>query len=202
MRRKCRERFPRHRGLAIPTCITARARRTCRDACRDRKLSVSFEVDGGENVPGIPGACATHNFTYLLRGSCVSPSARKVVPEVHTNVAGQSKPTFCASILGYTEYYDMAVWVLAGNDCNVSNAAGLIRLYIPGSNNLVCNEGERVSPYSPSQSLTPFMGNSSTHWCQKHNCNLQICLQIHCKYVRLWWNFIIGFKLADIKGVK
>ena len=25
MRREFRERFPRHRGLAIPTCITARA---------------------------------------------------------------------------------------------------------------------------------------------------------------------------------
>ena len=25
MSRECRERFPRHRGLAIPTCITARA---------------------------------------------------------------------------------------------------------------------------------------------------------------------------------
>ena len=36
MRRGCRERFSRHRGLAIPTCITARSRRTCRDACRDR----------------------------------------------------------------------------------------------------------------------------------------------------------------------
>ena len=35
MRRECRERFHRHRGLAIPTCITARASRTCRDACRD-----------------------------------------------------------------------------------------------------------------------------------------------------------------------
>ena len=49
MRRECRERFPRHRGLAIPTCIAARA-------CRDRKLPVSFEVGGGENVPGIPVA--------------------------------------------------------------------------------------------------------------------------------------------------
>ena len=36
MSRKCRERFPRHHGLAIQTCITARAWRTCRDACRDR----------------------------------------------------------------------------------------------------------------------------------------------------------------------
>ena len=36
MCRECRERFPRHRGLAIPTCITARAQRTCHVACRDR----------------------------------------------------------------------------------------------------------------------------------------------------------------------
>ena len=36
MLRECRKRFPRHCGLAIPTCITARASRTCRDACRDR----------------------------------------------------------------------------------------------------------------------------------------------------------------------
>ena len=32
----CRERFPCHYRLAIPTCITARAWRTYRDACRDR----------------------------------------------------------------------------------------------------------------------------------------------------------------------
>ena len=63
-----RERFSRHRGLAITTCITACAWRTCRDACRDRWLVASFEVGGGENVPGIPGACATRNFTYLVRG--------------------------------------------------------------------------------------------------------------------------------------
>ena len=54
MRREC---LPRYRGLAIPTCITARAWRTCRDACRDRLLAVSFEIGGGENIPGIPGAC-------------------------------------------------------------------------------------------------------------------------------------------------
>ena len=36
MRGKWRERFPRHRVLAIPTCITARACRTCRNACWDR----------------------------------------------------------------------------------------------------------------------------------------------------------------------
>ena len=54
----CRERFPRHRGLTW---------RTCRDACRDRWLAVSFEVGGGKNVPGIPGACAIRNFTHLVK---------------------------------------------------------------------------------------------------------------------------------------
>ena len=47
MRRECRERFPRQRRWAIPTCITARASRTCRDACRDRWLAVSFEMGAG-----------------------------------------------------------------------------------------------------------------------------------------------------------
>ena len=60
--------FPVNRRLAIPTCITTRAWRTCRDVCRDRLLAVYFEVGGGENVPGITGACATRNFMYLVRG--------------------------------------------------------------------------------------------------------------------------------------
>ena len=70
MRLECRERFPRHCGLAIPTYITACASSTCRNACRDRSLSVSFEVGGEKNVPGIPGACEIRNFTYLGRGPC------------------------------------------------------------------------------------------------------------------------------------
>ena len=49
MRREWRERFPSHHRLAIPTCITAHAWRTCSDACRDRLLAVSFEFgDGGK----------------------------------------------------------------------------------------------------------------------------------------------------------
>ena len=64
----CRDRFPCHRGLAIPTCHTARAWCMCRDAGRDRLLTVSFKVVGGENVPGIPGACTTRNCMYLSRG--------------------------------------------------------------------------------------------------------------------------------------
>ena len=59
--------FSRHHGLAITTCNTARVWRTCRGACRDRQLAVSFEVCGGENLPDIPGACTTCNFTYLVK---------------------------------------------------------------------------------------------------------------------------------------
>ena len=43
--------------LATPSCITARAPRTCRDACRDRLPYIP--------VPSIPGACA---FAILWSG--------------------------------------------------------------------------------------------------------------------------------------
>ena len=68
MRRECRERFPRHRLQRKPlvsdpgghhgTCVTHVP------WCMPESLTRS----GGENVPGIPGACATRNFTYLVRG--------------------------------------------------------------------------------------------------------------------------------------
>ena len=58
--------FKENRWLAIPTCITARASRTCRDACRDRYPAVT-----GKTLP----ACATRIFTYLVRGplGCMVP---------------------------------------------------------------------------------------------------------------------------------
>ena len=56
------EMFSSNRQLAISTCITARASRTCRDACRDR-------------LPVVVDKCSQHsrrmrtrNFTYLARG--------------------------------------------------------------------------------------------------------------------------------------
>ena len=33
-------------------------------------ISGSLTRGGGGNVPGIPSACATRNFTYLVRGPC------------------------------------------------------------------------------------------------------------------------------------
>ena len=42
--------FKGNRELAIPACITARARYTCRDACRDRWLALA-----GKMFPVVPG---------------------------------------------------------------------------------------------------------------------------------------------------
>ena len=71
MRRECRGRFPHHwlqrkplvsdPGMHHGTCVTHVP--WC--------MSGSLTRGGGENVPGIPGACATQNFTYLVRGPCI-----------------------------------------------------------------------------------------------------------------------------------
>ena len=68
LRRECRERFSRYRlqrkplvsdpGMHHGTCVTHVA--WC--------MSWSLTCGGGENVPGIPCACATRNFAYLVRG--------------------------------------------------------------------------------------------------------------------------------------
>ena len=63
MRRECRERFPCYCGLAIPICITARAWRTCRDACRDRWLAVSLKSVAGKTFPAFPA----HTHLTVLR---------------------------------------------------------------------------------------------------------------------------------------
>ena len=55
-------------------------------------ITVSFEVGGGENVPGIPVACATRNFTYRIR----SPSDDGVITCSRPN--GIIAITLCVSI--------------------------------------------------------------------------------------------------------
>ena len=104
MHRECRECFPFHFGLAIPTCITARASR----------IAVSFEVRGGENVPGIPGACASRNFTYLVRvplaqeGPATSKSSSD--PKVPSN--GYYRVTAKLDCLGTDVSSTQRDWVL------------------------------------------------------------------------------------------
>ena len=67
MCRECRERFPHHQhqrkplvsdpGMHHGTCVTHVP--WC--------MSGSLNPGGRENVPGIPGACTTRNFMYLVR---------------------------------------------------------------------------------------------------------------------------------------
>ena len=76
IRQECRERLPRHRlqrkslvsdpVMHHGTCITHVP--WC--------MSGSLTRGGGENVPGIPGACATRDFMYLVRGPCDTPINR------------------------------------------------------------------------------------------------------------------------------
>ena len=84
MRQDCRERFPRHRlqretlvgdpGMHHVTCVMHMP------WCMLRSLT-----RGGENVPGIPGACATHNFAYLVRGPLFQYKDKTVVWPSHFN---------------------------------------------------------------------------------------------------------------------
>ena len=53
-------------GYRIPTCVR-HIRHT-----RAVMQAVSFDAGCGENVPGIPGACATRNFTCMSRGPYIS----------------------------------------------------------------------------------------------------------------------------------
>ena len=58
MRRECRERFPHHR-LQRKTLVS--------DPGVHDARAVKLTRCGMENFPGIPGACATRNFTYVVR---------------------------------------------------------------------------------------------------------------------------------------
>ena len=86
MRLECRERFPRHRPQRKPlvsnpsmyhsTCVTHMP--WC--------MLGSLTCSGGENVPGIPSACAAHNFMYLARGPwSITPVAQ--IPQCTSTIS-------------------------------------------------------------------------------------------------------------------
>ena len=56
--------FPRHRRQRKPLVSDPGMHLTHVPWC----MSGSVTRDGGENVPGIPGACPARNFAYLVRG--------------------------------------------------------------------------------------------------------------------------------------
>ena len=69
MRRECRKRFPRFPRFQRKPLVSDPDMYD--DTCFTHVpwcMSGSPTLDGRENVPGIPGTCVTHNFTYLARG--------------------------------------------------------------------------------------------------------------------------------------
>ena len=67
MRRECRERFPRHRLQRKPLVSDPGMHHDTVVTHVPWCMSGSLNFGGGENVPRIPGACATRNFAYLIR---------------------------------------------------------------------------------------------------------------------------------------
>ena len=72
MRLECRERFPRHRLQWKPLVSDPELHHGTCVSHVSWCMSGPLTRGGGENVPGIPGACATRNITYLVRGPCTS----------------------------------------------------------------------------------------------------------------------------------
>ena len=72
MRRECRERFPRRRLQRKPLVSDPDMHHGTRVTPVPSCMSGLLIRGGGENVPGIPGACTTRNIAYLVRGPCRS----------------------------------------------------------------------------------------------------------------------------------
>ena len=68
MHRECRGRFPRHRLQRKPQVTDAGMHHGTYVTYVPWCMSGLLTRGGGESVPGIPGACANRNFTYLVRG--------------------------------------------------------------------------------------------------------------------------------------
>ena len=85
MRRDCRERFPHHRLQRKPLVSDPSMHPGMGVTPVPWCMSGSLSRGGGETVPGIPGACATRNFTYLVRGPCTRdqriPVTRDMEPD-------------------------------------------------------------------------------------------------------------------------
>ena len=111
MRREWRERFPRHRGIAIPTCITARAPRTQNvrhaRAVMHAGIAISFEVGGGETFPVFPAQA--------------QPAILRIWQEAHVR-----------NSVSVTTYCDWLIWhmsssVMTSSNGNIFRVTGPLR---------------------------------------------------------------------------
>ena len=73
-----RERIPRHRLQRKPLVSNPGMHHGTRVTHVPWSMSGSLTRGGGENVPGIPGACASRNFTYQVRGPWVVNAVKRL----------------------------------------------------------------------------------------------------------------------------
>ena len=118
MRRECRKRFTRHRGLAFPTCITARA--SCMPGSQPSGVLWSWwREKTSPRIPRIPRACTTRNFACFgkrPKACTISPSKKLKVLGV---MAGNRQRVLCFIIVTRN-----SIWVY------ISNIIPYIDLYI------------------------------------------------------------------------
>ena len=109
MRRECRERFPCHRFQRKPLVSDPDMHHGTCATHVPWCMSGLLTRGGGESVPGIPGACATRNFTYLARGPwryhSLAPGCR------HVNICSKLSTLFgymtklCFSIITWFQFF-------------------------------------------------------------------------------------------------
>ena len=84
-------------------------------------MSGSLTHGGEENVPGIPGACATHNFTYLVRGptACGNIRVKQTCARLQLSI---TKHKLCEWILGRSLIHFWKVVLIVyfrASDCRI-----------------------------------------------------------------------------------
>ena len=90
-------------------------RGTCHDACQ---LVTSFEVGGGKNVAGIPGASTTPSCTYLSRCLCTTRNFAHTLQSQH-NRKTQPPDTI------YTAGKKYGIFFITANFCILWSVKGV-----------------------------------------------------------------------------
>ena len=143
MRWGCRERFPRyrlqrkppvsdpgmHHGIThVPWCMPG-----------------SLTRGGGENVPGIPGACTTRNFAYLARGPWdgwyvfVSNNTDKTTHNFNEGSVGHDLRNNWKSVYVCVCVYHEMIYELSRGTVYVSTRVSLCVFPL-----LLCNSGNKL----------------------------------------------------------
>ena len=90
-----------------------------------RCMSGSLTRGGEENVPVIPGACATRNFTYLVRGPLPEPIMTQFIDADMLSCfrRGRERPFPCIRIYHFTigqRFLPLLCWRIVARPCMAS----------------------------------------------------------------------------------